>query len=152
MSFFSNATSFYVTAANTNANVNTNNTHTDPPAPLLKRVGTLWSFFRVIGSSFSFSPVGDDDDNKKEGKVKVNSEKVKRRSANPLASSSRMRMEACLLPQTQTRYHPVDLGVAITNPRLLPHHRRPLVGSGLRARTDTPASSLGLLRWGPLRR
>ena len=37
----------------------------DPPAPLLKRVGTPRSFSRVILGSFSSSPVGDDDDDKK---------------------------------------------------------------------------------------
>ncbi|EDQ99198.1 uncharacterized protein LACBIDRAFT_335256 [Laccaria bicolor S238N-H82] len=63
--FSSNAASlFYSTAANTNANINT---HTDLPstAPLLKRVGTPRSYSRVIGGSFSVSPVGDDDDDKK---------------------------------------------------------------------------------------
>lgn len=59
------ASSFYATIANINMNVNTNNTHTDPAAPLLKRVGTLQSFSHVIGGSFSFCPVGDDDDDKK---------------------------------------------------------------------------------------
>ena len=58
------ASSFYATATNTNANANTNNTHIDPPAPLLKRVGTPRSFSCVIGGSFSFSPVGDEDDDK----------------------------------------------------------------------------------------
>ena len=66
--FSSNAaSSFYVTAANTNANANIKESYTDSsaPAPLLKRVGTPRSFSRVIGGSFSSSPVGDDDDDKK---------------------------------------------------------------------------------------
>ncbi|EDQ99439.1 uncharacterized protein LACBIDRAFT_335010 [Laccaria bicolor S238N-H82] len=68
--FSSNAASlFYATAANTAANTNANitNTHTDPPATalLLKRVGTPRSYSRVIGGSFSVSPVGDDEDDKK---------------------------------------------------------------------------------------
>ncbi|EDQ98136.1 uncharacterized protein LACBIDRAFT_336240 [Laccaria bicolor S238N-H82] len=64
--FSSNAASlFYTTAANTNVNLNT---HTDSPATalLLKRVGTPRSYSRVIGGSFSVSPVGDDEDDKKE--------------------------------------------------------------------------------------
>ena len=39
----------------------------DPPAGLLKRVGTPCLFSHAIGGSFSFSPVGDDDDDKKKG-------------------------------------------------------------------------------------
>ena len=66
--FSSNAaSSFYVTAANTNANANIKESYTDSsaPAPLLKRVGTPRSYSRVIGGSFSSSPVGDDDDDRK---------------------------------------------------------------------------------------
>jgi len=65
--FSSNAASSFYTTANANANTNTN---TDPPtaAAALKRVGTPRSFSRVIGGSFSSSPVGDDDEGKeKEG-------------------------------------------------------------------------------------
>ena len=68
--FSSNAaSSFYVTAANTNANANIKESYMDSsaPAPLLKKVGTPRSFSRVIGGSFSASPVGDDDDDKKKG-------------------------------------------------------------------------------------
>ena len=69
--FSSNAaSSFYATTANTNANANIKESYTDSsaPAPLLKRVGTPRPFSRVIGGSFSSSPVGDnDDDKKKEG-------------------------------------------------------------------------------------
>ena len=39
----------------------------DPLAPLLKWVGTPRSYSRVIGGSFSSSPVGDDDNDKKKG-------------------------------------------------------------------------------------
>ena len=63
------ASSFYVTTANTNVNANIKESYTDSsaPAPLLKRVGTPQLYSHVIGGLFSFSPVGDNDDDKKEG-------------------------------------------------------------------------------------
>ena len=66
---FSSNAFFYATAANTNANATIKESYTDSsaPAPLLKRVGTPRSFSRVIGGSFSSSPVRDDDDDKKKG-------------------------------------------------------------------------------------
>ena len=108
------ASSFYPTVASTNANANIKESYTDSSAPApLKRVGTPQSFSRVIGGSLTLSPLDDDDKKKDEegdGEFGEGEETVGK-------SSGRTRMGACLLPQTQTRYHPVDLGVVITSPR-----------------------------------
>jgi len=91
--FSSNAASSFYTTPNANANTNTN---PDPPAAALKRVGTPRSFSRVIGGSFSSSPVGDDDEGKEEGEGELGegeetigkSSGIKLRNANGSGTSS----------------------------------------------------------------
>ena len=108
----------------------------------------------MIGGSFSSSPVGDDDDDKKkegegegefgEGEETIGkSSGIKLKNANGSVSST-----------SNSNSISPGLGAAITNPRQLSHHHRPLVGSEHRAHTATLACSLHRLRllpWGLLR-
>jgi len=87
--FSSNAVSSFYAMANANANTNPN---MDPPAAAaaLKRVGTPWLFSRVIGGSFSSSPMGDDKEGKDkegEGELREGEETIGRSSGIKLRNS-----------------------------------------------------------------